>query len=105
MITIVAHMVCVPGTEAEILAATQWFIPATRAEPGCIDFHLHRQRDDPAHFVWYENFADQGAVDSHVASPHVGHWFALLERLGARNDYRLYERFEVGEPDPMSREG
>ena len=94
MITIVAHMQCVPGTEAEILAAARWFIPATRAEPGCIEFHLHRQLDDPARFAWYENFADQSAVDAHVASAHVVRWFELIGRLGARNTYALYARVE-----------
>ncbi len=92
MITIVAHMQCAPGTEAEILDATQWFIPATRAEPGCMEFHLHRQLDDPARFVWYENFADQTAVDAHVASAHVARWFELIKRLDAENTYALYAR-------------
>jgi quinol monooxygenase YgiN len=95
MITIVAHMQCAPDTEAEILDATQWFIPATRAEPGCLEFYLHRQLDDPARFVWYENFVDQVAVDAHVASAHVARWFELIRRLGAQNTYALYAR--VGE--------
>jgi len=92
MITIVAHMQCALGTEAEILEAAQWFIPATRDEPGCMEFHLHRQLDDPARFVWYENFADQTAVDTHVASAHVARWFELIKRLGAENTYALYTR-------------
>lgn len=95
MITIVAHMQCAPDTQAEILDATQWFIPATWAEPGCLEFYLHRQLDDPARFVWYENFADQVAVDAHVASAHVARWFELIRRLGAQNTYALYAR--VGE--------
>ena len=92
MITIVAHMQCAPGTEADILEAARWFIPATRAEPGCIEFHLHRQLDDLTRFVWYENFVDQSAVDVHVASAHVARWFELIGRLGAQNTYALYAR-------------
>ena len=92
MVTIVAHMRCVPGTEPDILDAAQWFIPATRAEPGCVEFHLHRQLDDPSKFVWYENFKDQAAVDAHVASGHVARWFELIKRLGAENTYALYAR-------------
>lgn len=96
MITIVAHMQCAPGTETEILEATQWFIPATRAEAGCVEFHLHRQLDDPSRFVWYENFRDQDAVEEHVASAHVSRWFDLIKHLGAQNTYALYSRM----PEP-----
>ena len=92
MITIVAHMQCVSGSEPEIMDASRWFIAATRAEPGCVEFHLHRQLDDPARFVWYENFVAQAAVDAHVASDHVKRWFELIARLGAKNTYARYSR-------------
>ena len=94
MITIVAHMECVAGTEQAFVEAAGWFIPATRAEPGCIDFHLHQRLDDPTRFAWYENFRDRDAVDAHVASAHVARWFALVEQLKARNDYALYARLD-----------
>lgn len=90
MITIVAHMTCRPGTENQFMEASLWFVAATRAEPGCIDFHLHRRLDDPCRFVWYENFADQAAVDAHVASAHLARWFELVQRLEAHNEYALY---------------
>ncbi len=104
MITIVAHMQCVPGTELEILEAAEWFIPATRAEPGCEEFLLHCQVNDPARFVWYENFTDQAAVDAHVASPHVARWFELIKRLGAENNYALYRRV-AGNSDAAREDG
>ncbi len=93
MITIVAHMT-VPdrAAAAEIEAAAVPFNKTTLAEPGCVDHRLHRATDDPTRYVWYETFADQSAVDDHVASAHVVEWFALLDRLGATNEYALYER-------------
>ena len=95
MITIVAHMQCVPGTEPEIMDAARWFIAATRAEPGCVEFDLHRQLNDPTKFVWYENFVDQEAVDAHVASDHVARWFELIKCLGAQNAYALYSQLAL----------
>ncbi|MES2785312.1 MAG: putative quinol monooxygenase [Pseudomonadota bacterium] len=95
MITIVAHMECPRGTEDEFISAAKWFIEATRSEPGCLEFKLHRRIDDPTRFVWYENFADQAAVDHHVASAHVARWFHLVNRLGAKNDYALYQLIET----------
>jgi quinol monooxygenase YgiN len=98
MITILANMVCRPGTEQEFLAASVAFVAATRAEPGCLDFHLHQRMDDPTRFAWYENFADQLAVDAHVASSHVANWFELVKRLQADNDYALYTMVSVIPP-------
>ena len=90
MITIFAHMTCKPGTEQLFIEASEWFIAATRAEPGCVEFHLHRRLDDPTQFAWYENFADQAAIDAHVASDHVKRWFELVSQHDAVNEYALY---------------
>jgi len=92
MITIIAHMSVPPDQVDTIRAAAPPFIASTRAEPGCVEFWLHRSVDDPGAFVWYENFRDQAAIDAHIASPHVGNWFALLDEIGATNEYALYER-------------
>lgn len=92
MITIVAHMSIAARTRDEILREAETFVAQTRSEPGCIDFYLHESADDPTKFVWYENFRDQSAVDSHVGSAHVAGWFRLLDRLGASNAYEVYRR-------------
>lgn len=91
-ITIVAHMSCPDGAEQTIVNEAPQFIADTRAEAGCIDFFLHQRIDDRTKFVWYENFADQSAVDEHVKSDHVTRWFGLIDRLGAQNSYELYSR-------------
>lgn len=95
MITIVAHMIVPPDQVDAIHAAAPLFIENTRAEPGCVDFWLHRSVDDPSAFVWYENFRDQTAIDAHVASAHVTGWFELLRQIGATNEFALYRRTET----------
>lgn len=95
MITIVAHMIVPQDQVATVRDAAPLFIENTRAEPGCVDFWLHRRLDDPCKFVWYENFRDQAAVDAHVASAHVTGWFDLLEQVRATNEYALYRRTET----------
>ncbi|MFO1281801.1 MAG: putative quinol monooxygenase [Burkholderiales bacterium] len=40
------------------------------AEPGCLRFDLHQERDDPALFLLCEEYADAAAFDAHRASPH-----------------------------------
>jgi len=45
--------------------------PLTRAEPGCIQYQVHRHADDPNTFMLFERFVDEAALEAHTASPHV----------------------------------
>jgi quinol monooxygenase YgiN len=46
-------------------------IPLTRAEPGCLAFHIHRDRADPSLFVIYEVWRDMDALREHFKTPYV----------------------------------
>ena len=52
---------------AEILAQA---IPLSRAEPGCLQYDVHRDRDDPNRFFLFERYVDEAALEAHGASPH-----------------------------------
>jgi quinol monooxygenase YgiN len=43
----------------------------TRAEPGALQFHIHRDRSDPDLFVLYEVWRDVRALREHFAQPYV----------------------------------
>ncbi|WP_342237861.1 putative quinol monooxygenase [Inquilinus sp. OTU3971] len=43
----------------------------TRAEPGNIDYRLHKVSDRPLTYVTYEVFKDKAAADAHNASEHI----------------------------------
>lgn len=43
-------------------------------EPGCLYFDVTRDTKDPLHFVFYELYADQNAVEEHRAAPHFAVW-------------------------------
>lgn len=96
MITIVATLSCKPGTEATILkAATDWFIPDSLKEDGCLEFILLQQKDDPTKLVSYEVFTDQAAIDEHVETGHVKRFFELITEYGVQNQFSLYDIIEV----------
>ena len=44
--------------------------PLSRAEPGCLQYEVHRDRDEPNTFFLFERYADQEAFDAHSASEH-----------------------------------
>lgn len=44
---------------------------AVRAnEPGNLLYLAHQDPKDPTHFLFYEQYADQAALEAHVASTH-----------------------------------
>jgi quinol monooxygenase YgiN len=59
-----------PGREDEAVQLFRELIPATRAEPGCRMYLVHRSLSDPRKFFLYEQYDDQAALDAHRAAPH-----------------------------------
>jgi autoinducer 2-degrading protein len=63
-----------------------------REEPGCLRFDVHRDNDDPNHFLLYELYADERAfTEAHRGAPHYEKWRAasavLLEPGGQVNTF------------------
>jgi quinol monooxygenase YgiN len=59
-----------PGREGEAAEHFRRLIPASRAEPGCRMYLVHRAEDKPRTFFIYEQYDDQAALDAHRASAH-----------------------------------
>ncbi|MBF0638689.1 MULTISPECIES: putative quinol monooxygenase [Pseudomonas] len=70
-------------------------VAASRAEAGCIEYHMLRDRQDPSLFIFYEVWASQEALDSHSSLPH------MQQFLDARMDY-LEQDFEIRAIDMLS---
>ncbi len=48
---------------------------AVHTEPGCYQFDVTQQADDPTKFVFYEVYADAAAFESHGKQPHFQTFF------------------------------
>jgi quinol monooxygenase YgiN len=79
-LTVVATFQARPGKAAELRAALTGLLAPTRQETGCINYDLHASPDDPAKFLFHENWTSKAALDKHLQSPHIK---ALLPRLDA----------------------
>lgn len=51
------------------------------AEPGNLRFDAHRIADDRANFFVYEEYADDAAFQSHIATPHCADFNEALAPL------------------------
>jgi quinol monooxygenase YgiN/catechol 2,3-dioxygenase-like lactoylglutathione lyase family enzyme len=64
-------------------------IPNTRAEPGALQFHIHRDRSDPNLFVVYEVWKDRDALRKHFEMPYVKKFVAdSAEYVGGNMEVR-----------------
>lgn len=59
-----------PGQADALEAVLLDLVAPTRAEAECVNYDLHRFRDDPARYVLYEGWTSQAALDAHMRTPH-----------------------------------
>lgn len=81
MVTLVAHWEA-EADQGDLVAGLLLALSArTRAEPGCITYEPHRDRDNPQRFVLYEQYEDEDALEAHRDSPHFRD--IVLERIAS----------------------
>lgn len=77
-ITVVATFQARPGKEAELQQALTGLVAPTHLEAGCLNYDLHVSPDDPAKFLFHENWTSRTHLDAHLQSAHLK---ALLPRV------------------------
>ena len=80
MLTFTAKLTVKAGQEREFERIMCIAVPKVREEPGNHAYIFHRSPHDPRVFMFYEEYADQAALDAHLESPHIK---ALLPRVDA----------------------
>jgi quinol monooxygenase YgiN len=77
-VVLIAEATALPGERDDLRQAFDILVPQTRAEEGVNAFILYEARDKPGHFLLYEVYRDQSAVESHFATTHFG---AIIKAL------------------------
>lgn len=68
------------------------YVEPSRQEPGCIEYHMLRDKQDPSLFVFYEVWASKADLDVHSALPHMREFFEQrMEYLERDFDIQLIE--------------
>ena len=68
-------------------------IDTTRSEEGCINYDLHQDNDNPAHFMFFENWESYDLWQDHIKSDHIAAYVKATE--GAVTDKAIYEMTKV----------
>ena len=92
-LTIIAHIHAHPDQIDLVRAELQKLVPITRAEEGCIQYDLHQDNENPAHFMFYENWTSRTLWQAHMNAPHLAAYMKATE--GAAAAFTLFEMTQV----------
>ena len=68
------------------------YVEPSRAEPGCIEYHMLRDKQDPTLFIFYEIWQSQAHLDVHSNLPHMQQFLDMrMEYLERDFDIRPIE--------------
>lgn len=70
-LTVIAHLRALDGQVEETKALLMGLVEPTRQEPGCVEYWLHQDDEDPAEFTFYENWTNRAEWDKHIEMPHL----------------------------------
>ncbi len=88
-LTIVARIEADPGRVELVKTELSRLIEPTLNEAGCIQYDLHQDNDDPAVFLFYENWESRELWQAHMDSPHIAAYARAT--AGAVADFSLLE--------------
>ncbi len=88
-LTIVANITAIADKIDLVKAELGKLIDITRAEEGCSQYDLHQDNENPAHFLFYENWESRELWQTHMSAQHLRDYLAATE--GAVEVFTLYE--------------
>jgi quinol monooxygenase YgiN len=78
-LTIVANITAKADKIDLVKAELEKLIPITRAEEGCLQYDLHQDKENPAHFLFYENWESRELWQAHMGARHLQDYLAATE--------------------------
>jgi autoinducer 2-degrading protein len=92
MVVLAVTWMAKAGQEAEVAAFFTTLTEASRKEPGCLMYQVHRHKTDPRRFFIYEQYRDDSALEAHRAAPHFLRYVKKdLPKIADRVEGHLYE--------------
>ena len=92
-LTIVATIHAHPGQIDLVKAELEKLVPITRAEQGCLQYDLHRDNANPAHFLFYENWESRELWQTHMNASHLSAYMKATD--GAVAEFTLSEMTQI----------
>ncbi|MPW36673.1 putative quinol monooxygenase [Vibrio sp. B1Z05] len=93
-LTIVANIIAKQDNVELIKSELLKLIDITRAEEGCLSYDLHQDNENPAHFLFFENWASRELWQVHMNTQHLADFVTATE--GAIETFEVNEMTHIG---------
>jgi quinol monooxygenase YgiN len=80
-LTVFIRLHALEGQAQAVAAALAEVVPATRAEPGCLEIAAYRSTRDPGLFTVHSRWADEAAFEAHAKLAHTTTFMATVRPL------------------------
>lgn len=91
MLVLAASWTANAGREDEVAEIFAKLQAASRQEPGCLMYIVHRQKSEARRFFIYEQYVDEAALEAHHDTPHFQEYAVkALRNIGERTQGDLY---------------
>ena len=81
MIIITGDLLIKEGHMSQAMQASQKHVAHSRTEPGCISHAVYQDPENVLRLFFYEQWADQSAIDAHFALPSSQAFVAEVRAL------------------------
>jgi quinol monooxygenase YgiN len=78
-VTVIAQIKAKPGKESEVRRELLSLVAPSRKDAGCVNYDLHQALDNPALFMFHENWLSEAQLEAHLQKPDLK---AGLEKVG-----------------------
>lgn len=93
-LTIVARITAKADKVELVKSELLKLIAPSRKEEGCINYDLHQDNEDPAHFLFYENWESRELWQTHMGNQHLKDYLAATD--GAVETFSINEMSGIG---------
>ncbi len=83
MIIVTGSVLATPGTLDEMLRISIEHVHRSLAEPGCLTHGVYQSAEDPHRLFFYEQWADQAAIEAHFEVPASVAFATALGKMAA----------------------
>ena len=91
MVVLAVTWMAKPGREDAVAEIFRKLEVASRQEPGCLMYIVHRHKTDAQRFFIYEQYRDDAALEAHRQSPHFQEYAVKqLREIAERREGELY---------------
>ena len=88
-LTIIANITAKSDKIEFVKAELKKLINITRSEEGCLLYNLHQDNENPAHFLFYENWESRELWQTHMSAQHLQDYIAATD--GSIEIFTLHE--------------